>query len=358
MLLTSTFYAHVTHSLMALSTGAIAVVLEGGYCLESLSDSAATTLATLLGNAPPSLRLEYPIKQSVQESILDTISVLRAKFWPWLAFQGTFDRHDTSEDSDDIIEGNFGRKRLPMLEYRGKIDMLPEKQTVFPTRDCYPVQSDSVRQRWSQILAALREESDAHYCSLSSRDTAIIRVPDASRRHAFYTTHPERPNRIEFIWKYLKKHSILDRCTILNKNERQATDEELLLAHNHSALDKVKQCKNLDYKQIREFEKTFDSIYMTKDTEIAARLATGALLQVIDSVMLGQARNGQCLFWFFYAFSFAFPINLFCFDQQELQSSVLLAIMLLQIHRQAFVFSITSPLVHATQSKNTELNVF
>ena len=305
MLLTSTFYAHVTHSLMAFASGKVAVVLEGGYCLQSLSDSVTTTLLTLLGNAPPSLRLQYPIKSSVQETILDSISVLRTNFWSWLAFQGSFNRHDTLEQDfqTDIEAGNFGQRRLPMIEYRGKLDMLPEKPSVYPTRDCYPVQSDEVREKFSSILNALREESDTHYRNLAENRTCIIRVPEASKRHAFYTTHPERPTRIDFIWRYLKKNSLLKRCDILEDNNRQATDDELLLAHSQTALDKVKQCKTLDYKSIREFEKTFDSIYMTKDTEIAARLAAGALLQVVDSVMTGNSRNGNVCF-----FEFTFPL--------------------------------------------------
>lgn len=38
---------------MALANGKIAVVLEGGYCLDSLAEGAALTLRTLLGDPCP-----------------------------------------------------------------------------------------------------------------------------------------------------------------------------------------------------------------------------------------------------------------------------------------------------------------
>ena len=55
MRLSPACFAHLTYPLMALASGRLAVVLEGGYCLPSLAESAALTLRTLLGDPPPPL---------------------------------------------------------------------------------------------------------------------------------------------------------------------------------------------------------------------------------------------------------------------------------------------------------------
>lgn len=53
MEITPAGYAHLVSPLMALANGKIAVVLEGGYCLDSLAEGAALTLRTLLGDPCP-----------------------------------------------------------------------------------------------------------------------------------------------------------------------------------------------------------------------------------------------------------------------------------------------------------------
>lgn len=55
MELTPAFYAHLLSPLMAFAQGKVAVILEGGYCLDSLSEGAAITLKTLLGDPCPLL---------------------------------------------------------------------------------------------------------------------------------------------------------------------------------------------------------------------------------------------------------------------------------------------------------------
>lgn len=53
MEVTSACYSHLLSPLMSLALGRVAVVLEGGYCLESLAEGAALTLKTLLGDPCP-----------------------------------------------------------------------------------------------------------------------------------------------------------------------------------------------------------------------------------------------------------------------------------------------------------------
>lgn len=48
-------YAHLVSPLLAFAQGRVEVVLEGGYCLDSLAEGVAITLKTLLGDPCPLL---------------------------------------------------------------------------------------------------------------------------------------------------------------------------------------------------------------------------------------------------------------------------------------------------------------
>lgn len=65
MEITPAAYAHLVSPLLTLAQGHVAVILEGGYCLESLSEGAAITLKTLLGDPCPLLiePLEEPCER-------------------------------------------------------------------------------------------------------------------------------------------------------------------------------------------------------------------------------------------------------------------------------------------------------
>ena len=55
MEVTPAFYSHLLSPLLSLAEGKTAVILEGGYCLQSLAEGAALTLKTLLGDPCPSI---------------------------------------------------------------------------------------------------------------------------------------------------------------------------------------------------------------------------------------------------------------------------------------------------------------
>jgi histone deacetylase 6 len=64
MEVTPACYSHLLAPLMSLALGRVAVVLEGGYCLESLAEGAALTLKTLLGDPCPVMEpLEAPCER-------------------------------------------------------------------------------------------------------------------------------------------------------------------------------------------------------------------------------------------------------------------------------------------------------
>ncbi|KAK5150393.1 Histone deacetylase hda1 [Recurvomyces mirabilis] len=75
-------YAHMTHMLMSLADGKVAVCLEGGYNLDSIARSAVAVVRTLMGEPPDRLQEVNPTKTGVD----DTKLVLRqqSKFWSCL----------------------------------------------------------------------------------------------------------------------------------------------------------------------------------------------------------------------------------------------------------------------------------
>lgn len=75
-------YAHMTHALMSLANGKVAVCLEGGYNLRSIAVSALAVTRTLMGEPPDRIVHAEPTKSGV-----DTVQrVLRtqSKLWPCL----------------------------------------------------------------------------------------------------------------------------------------------------------------------------------------------------------------------------------------------------------------------------------
>ncbi|CAL4199683.1 unnamed protein product, partial [Meganyctiphanes norvegica] len=115
MSLTPAFYSHLTRHLMNLAQGKVAVVLEGGYNIEALSEGATLTLRTLLGD--PSPYLVEPMgkpSQSLQETLLNLIYVQRP-YWQCFQHQGTY-----STASGDPLDYDANPRHLPSIQFHGR----------------------------------------------------------------------------------------------------------------------------------------------------------------------------------------------------------------------------------------------
>ncbi|XP_043242721.1 polyamine deacetylase HDAC10-like [Amphibalanus amphitrite] len=148
-------FAHLTHSLMSLASGRLAVVLEGGYCLSSLAESAALTLRALLGDPPPPLPALLPPCDSVEETILNVVSSQR-RSWGFLTL------YDTYHPAPGGGGGGGGAsaapdQHIPVVEYRGDP---PPADATYPTIGACPVQSEEEKERYRRELDQLREDTD------------------------------------------------------------------------------------------------------------------------------------------------------------------------------------------------------
>lgn len=72
-------YAHMTHMLMSLASGKIAVCLEGGYNLKAISRSALAVAQTLMGEPPPQIKM--PPINSEALKVLNKVREVQAPFW-------------------------------------------------------------------------------------------------------------------------------------------------------------------------------------------------------------------------------------------------------------------------------------
>lgn len=72
-------YAHMTHMLMSLAGGKVAVCLEGGYNLKAISTSALAVARTLMGEPPP--KMDIPPINKEAAKLLARVQAAQAPFW-------------------------------------------------------------------------------------------------------------------------------------------------------------------------------------------------------------------------------------------------------------------------------------
>jgi histone deacetylase 6 len=77
--LTPECYSHMTHMLMSLANGKVAVCLEGGYNLRAISRSALAVAKTLMGEPPMKMRIP-PINKTAAY-VLAQVRACQAPFW-------------------------------------------------------------------------------------------------------------------------------------------------------------------------------------------------------------------------------------------------------------------------------------
>jgi acetoin utilization deacetylase AcuC-like enzyme len=154
--------------------------------------------------------------------------------------------------------------------------------------------------------AADAEDTGALLRSLSLDDDAGVGLvacgEDGSHRSA---TCSERPQRITRILQELRARGA--RVVQLQRQPRQATDEELLRVHTRAHLARLTRlCEALpgsgaeaqsrahDAFVNEQAGREFESVYMTSRSLRAARLAAGACLDAVDAVAERRVRSAAC----------------------------------------------------------------
>uniref|UniRef100_A0A182P7U1 Protein deacetylase HDAC6 n=1 Tax=Anopheles epiroticus TaxID=199890 RepID=A0A182P7U1_9DIPT len=282
MEITPAFYAHLLSPLLSLAQGRVAVVMEGGYCLESLAEGCTLTLKTLLGDPCPRLveKLQPP-SESMRTSILNCIYSHR-KHWKCLQFYELYDLEDYNNTNP---QDNFHKVIKCYIPPDPPAD--PGR---YETRNCYPVQSSEERARIAERLSRLHLLTD-----LSFPPERVCYVYDElmlEHRNSQEKWHPEQPERIAKIMQRLTgDYQLAKRMKRLTG--RLATTEELCLVHDRQHVRQIEEvCKSSTMKQTAD---QYNSIYFHPSTDASARMATGSVLEVVSEVLDGRTRSGVCV---------------------------------------------------------------
>ena len=116
--------------------------------------------------------------------------------------------------------------------------------------------------------------------------TALIADP-IFRDHLAGRQHPERPERFDAVLHGLNRAGLLNRMLLLEA--REATADELLLCHTAEYLKTVRR----DVESGHRYLSTGDTDITPNSWEVAAR-AVGGVLNAVDAVLSGSARNAFC----------------------------------------------------------------
>lgn len=76
---TTACYSQMTHMLMSLADGKVAVCLEGGYDLPAISKSALSVAKTLMGEPPE--RIVIPTINRHEDHVLRQVKIQQAPYW-------------------------------------------------------------------------------------------------------------------------------------------------------------------------------------------------------------------------------------------------------------------------------------
>ena len=105
--------------------------------------------------------------------------------------------------------------------------------------------------------------------------------------------HPERPSRISGIFAKHEEYELLERCHILPG--REATEEELLLAHTARHIQDMKDTCSAKPGELRKKGDKLNSVFLHTETWSSACVAAGSVLQVVDSVLNGESQSGVAI---------------------------------------------------------------
>ncbi|XP_039663890.1 polyamine deacetylase HDAC10 isoform X1 [Perca fluviatilis] len=103
----------------------------------------------------------------------------------------------------------------------------------------------------------------------------------------------EVPERLTVSHEALMKTGLADRC--VSVPVREATDADILLVHSEEYLEAVKKTPYMTLEDLQEFTLQYGDVYFHPNIYHCAKLAAGAALQLVDSVMMGKVRNGMAL---------------------------------------------------------------
>lgn len=290
-------YHILCHSLMSLADGRVVALLEGGYNLLSLAESASMTLRALLGYSCPRIEssiIEMKHHNSVVQTILDVIWAIRPK-WNMLRLQGSFARFRPEEATVTAGGDSDNRpKYAPVSCYEGTNtnfeDKKPEK---YDLQGVVCIKNEPEQLALCEEIKSIISHTDLSQSTSAFTKRTLLIFDDDMVLHKCIESHPEKPARYTEIKKRLHQTGLYDRCSI--GKSRKATEEELLTTHSKAHIDKIKSTKNMSDAKLLEYGNSLDSIFLNRSTYDSALLAAGCAIEAVESVMNRTNANAFAL---------------------------------------------------------------
>ncbi|KAH8317540.1 hypothetical protein KR074_012496 [Drosophila pseudoananassae] len=282
MEVTPACYPHLLNPLLRLADSKVAVILEGGYCLESLAEGAALTLRSLLGDPCPPLVEELALpRRELAEALLNCICAHRPH-WRCLQMQKTYEMDELKENGA-VKPNDLHLVRRIWIGGPPPVDRYPTRDTAIPL----PPEKIATNSARLQVLRTETKLSVPPVRVCYAYDTEMLQhcnLHDGG--------HPEQPFRIQSIHQMHKDYALLERMKQLSA--RAATTDEICLAHTRSHVNSVRRLLGRDPEELNQLGSTYNSVYLHPRTFDCATLAAGSVLQAVDSVLRGESRSGIC----------------------------------------------------------------
>nr|XP_022296454.1 histone deacetylase 6-like isoform X1 [Crassostrea virginica]XP_022296456.1 histone deacetylase 6-like isoform X1 [Crassostrea virginica]XP_022296457.1 histone deacetylase 6-like isoform X1 [Crassostrea virginica] len=274
-------FAQYVNLLSPLAEGKLCLVLEGGYCIKTLSEGVALSLKALLGDPCPRLEPISTPQDSAVLSILNVIKVLRP-YWRSLQLQG---------DLASITHN----QRTGVLTWPPKEGVTfythsrPESYSLH--QECWnPGVMESaqvVDVRVDELLARTVPRSTKHKVGIVYEEAVL------NHRDTGFGGFEECPERVERIVQTLKKNGTWERCFPIQG--RKASDDELCLAHGEDHIRRFKKTMTMGEEALKVYQSSFKSIYLCQESFTSAAWAVGCSLSVIDSILTNQCQSGAAI---------------------------------------------------------------
>ncbi|XP_023189766.1 histone deacetylase 6 isoform X1 [Xiphophorus maculatus] len=104
------------------------------------------------------------------------------------------------------------------------------------------------------------------------------------------TSHVESPDRVTAIMLELQRRELLSLCVTVEP--REATEEELLLAHTKLYVDAMRATRTMTQTELQSLSDRYDSVYLHPESFQVCVTAVGSVLQLVDRVQTSDVRNG------------------------------------------------------------------
>ncbi|KAI1428388.1 histone deacetylase [Xylaria sp. FL1777] len=125
-------YAHMTHMLMSLAGGKVAVCLEGGYNLQAISHSALAVARTLMGEPPPQMEMPPISKEAAR--VLAKVQAVHAPYWECMR-PGIIDVQQLGNGASRLHDVIRGYQRQVLSEKHGMIPLFIQREAIFKSFD-------------------------------------------------------------------------------------------------------------------------------------------------------------------------------------------------------------------------------